>query len=112
MNPRLSHPRNDKGGNFVSTAFLCGGALALQPNDIVCGIRSTYGGGASASEVWFKELTGGEGYSGGQEESCLVHVRDDMSAFGMKSEGWRKVVQKVGRWCRRAKQGADLFMHK
>ena len=43
-NARLSDPRNDKGGVFVISDFLTGGTLALQPDDIVCGIRSTYGG--------------------------------------------------------------------
>ena len=35
----------------------------------------------------FGELVGGEGYSRGQEKDWLVHLKEDMSVFGMKSEG-------------------------
>ena len=30
----------------------------------------------------------------------------------MKFEGWRKVVEKAGRWVRRVEEGAELFMRK
>ena len=39
--------------------------------------------------VMFGELVGGKGYSGGQEKNWLVHLKEDMSVFGMKFEGWR-----------------------
>ena len=76
---------------------------SAQAEDIVSGVRSTYGGGAPDTEGGvFGELVGGEGYSGGQEKDWMVNPKDDMSAFGMKFEGWRKVAPKVGRWFRRA----------
>ena len=38
--------------------------------------------------VMFGELVGGTGYSGGQEKDWLVHLKGDMSIFGMKFERW------------------------
>ena len=35
----------------------------------------------------FGELVGGKGYSKGQDEGWLVHLKDDMSVFGMKFKG-------------------------
>ena len=58
----------------------------------------------------FGELVGGKGYSEGQEKDWLVHLKEDMSVFGMKFEGWRKAAQKAGRWFRRVEEGAELFM--
>ena len=40
--------------------------------------------------VMFEELVGGKGYAGGQDKDWMVHLKEDMSAFGMKFEGWRK----------------------
>ena len=37
--------------------------------------------------VMFGELVGGKGYSGGQEKDWMVHLKEDMSVFGMKFEG-------------------------
>ena len=51
--------------------------------------------------VMFGELVGGKGYSGGQEKDWRAHLKEDMSVFGMKFEGWRKAAQKAGRWFRR-----------
>ena len=59
--------------------------------------------------VMFGEL-GGKGYSGGQEKDWMAHLKEDMSVFGMKFEGWRKAAQKAGRWFRRVEEGAELFM--
>ena len=58
----------------------------------------------------FGELVGGKGYSGGQEKDWVAHLKEDMSVFGMKFEGWRKAAQKAGRWFRRVEEGAELFM--
>ena len=58
------------------------------------------------------ELVGGKGYSGGQEKDWLVHLKEDMSVFGVKFEGWRKAAQKAGRWFRRVEKGAESFMRK
>ena len=60
--------------------------------------------------VMFGELVGGKGYSGGQEKDWLVRLKEDISVFGMKFEGWRKAAQKAGRWFRRVEEGAELFM--
>ena len=38
--------------------------------------------------VMFGELVGGKGYSGGQEKDWMVHLKEDISVFGMKFEGW------------------------
>ena len=62
--------------------------------------------------VMFGELVGGKGYSGGQEKDWLVHLKDDMSIFGMTFEGWRKAAQKAGRWIRLVEKGAEFFMRK
>ena len=60
--------------------------------------------------VMFWELVGGKSYSGGQEKDWMDHLKEDMSVFKMKFEGWRKAVQKAGRWFRRVEEGAELFM--
>ena len=39
----------------------------------------------------------------------MAHLKEDMSVFGMKFEGWRKAAQKAGRWFR-GEKGAELFM--
>ena len=48
--------------------------------------------------VMFWEFVGGKGYSGEQEKDWMDHLKEDMSVFGMKFEGWRKTAQKAGRW--------------
>ena len=60
--------------------------------------------------VMFGELVGGKGYSGGQEKDWMAHLKAHMLVFGMKFEGWRKAVQKAGRWFRRIEEGAELLM--
>ena len=60
--------------------------------------------------VMFGEFGGGKGYSGGQEEDWMDHLKEDMSVFGMKFEGWRKAAQKAGRWFRKVEERAELFM--
>ena len=45
--------------------------------------------------VMFGGLVVGKGYLGGQENIWLVHLKEDMSVFGMKVEGWRKAAQKA-----------------
>ena len=52
---------------------------SAQTEDIVCGIRSTYGGKRLPQRVMFGELVGGKGYSGGQGKDRLVHLKEDMS---------------------------------
>ena len=60
----------------------------------MCGIRGTYGGGASATECDVWELVGGKGYSGGQDKDWMAHLKEDMSVFETKFERWRKAAQK------------------
>ena len=60
--------------------------------------------------VMFGELVGGKGYSGGKEKDWMTRLKEDMSVFGTKFEGWRKAAQKAGRWFRRVEGGAELFM--
>ena len=57
--------------------------------------------------VMFGELAGGTGYSGRQGEEWMVHLKEDMSAFEMKFEGWRNDAQKAGKWFRRVEEGAE-----
>ena len=38
--------------------------------------------------VMFGEFVGGKGYSGGQEKDWMDHLKEDMSVFEMKFEGW------------------------
>ena len=60
--------------------------------------------------VMYGELVGSKGYSGGQEKDWMAHVKDAMSVFGTKFEGWRKDAQKAGRWFRWVEEGAESFM--
>ena len=80
---------------------------SAQTEDIVCGIRSTYG--RRPQRVIFGALFGGKGYSGEKEKHLLVHPKEDMSVFGMKLDRWRKAAQKAGKSFRRV-EGAELFM--
>ena len=41
-----------------------------------------------------------------------MHLKEDMSVFGMEFEWWRKAAQKAGIWFRRVEEGAELFMRK
>ena len=54
--------------------------------------------------VVFGELVGGKDYSGGQEKDWLAHLKEDMSVFGMKFEGWRNAAKKACRWFRRVEE--------
>ena len=60
--------------------------------------------------VMFGEFVGGKGYLRGQEKDWMAHLKEDMSVFGMKFEGWQKAAQKAGRCFRRVEEGAELFM--
>ena len=103
--------------------LLCADALAETASKsieaIVCKRRILFAGFVARigeerlpQRVMFGELVGGKGYSEGQEEDGLVHLKEDMSVFGMKFEGWRKADQKAGRWFRRVEEGAEFFMRK
>ena len=58
----------------------------------------------------FGEFFGGKGYSGGQEKDWMDHLKEDMSVFGTKIEGWRKTARKASRWFRRVEEGAELLV--
>ena len=60
--------------------------------------------------VMFREFVRGKCFSGGQEKDWMDHLKEVMSVFGMKFEGWRKAAQKAGRWFRRVEEGTKLFM--
>ena len=62
--------------------------------------------------VMFGQPFRSKGYSGGQEMGWMVHLKEDLSAFGMKFEGWRKAAQKAGRCFRRVEEGAESCMRK
>ena len=42
--------------------------------------------------VMFGELVGDKSYSGEQQKDWMVHLKEDMSAFGIKFEGWRNAA--------------------
>ena len=68
------------------------------------------GGERQPQRVVFGELVGGKGCSGEQDTDWMVHLKEDMSAFGMKFEGWRKAAQKAGKWFGRVDKGAESFL--
>ena len=41
----------------------------------------------------FGELVGGKSYTGEQDKGCIVRLEVEVTEFGMKFEGWRKVAQ-------------------
>ena len=60
------------------------------------------------TRVMFGEFVGGKGYSGGQEKDWMDHLKEDMSVFGMKFEGWRKAAQKAGSWFSTSRGGSRV----
>ena len=56
--------------------------------------------------VMFMGLDEGKRYSGGQEKDWMVHLKENMSAFGLHFEGWRKAAQKASRWFLPVEEGA------
>ena len=60
--------------------------------------------------VMFGEFVGDKGYSGGQEKDSMDHLKEDMSVFEIKFEGWRKAARKAGKWFRRVEEGAEMFL--
>ena len=61
------------------------------------GFVARMGKGRLPQRVVFGELVGGKCHSGGQEKNWMMHLKEDMSAFGVKFERWRKAAQKAGR---------------
>ena len=56
------------------------------------------------------ELVGGKWYARAQEKERMVHLKEDMSAVGMKFEGWQKAALLASRWFRREWEGAESHM--
>ena len=85
-------------------------AIVRKRRILFAGFVARMGEERPPQRVMFGELVGGNGYSGGQEKDWMMHLKEDMSVFGMKLEGQRKTAQKVCRWFRRVEEGAELFM--
>ena len=83
-------------------------AIVRKRRILFAGFAARMGEERLSQRVAFGELVGGKGYSGGQEKDWMVHLKEDMSAFGMKFEGWRKNAQQAGRWFRRVEEGAVI----
>ena len=85
-------------------------AIVCKRRILFAGFVARMGEERLPQRVMLGELVGGKGYSGGQEKGWMAHLKEDMSVFGMKFEGWRKAAQKAGRWFRRVEEGVELFM--
>ena len=85
-------------------------AIVRERRILFAGFLARMGEERLPQRVMFGELVGGKGYSGGQEKNWRAHLKEHMSVFGMKFEGWRKDAQKAGRCFRRVEKGAELFM--
>ena len=85
-------------------------AMVRKRRILFAGYVARMGGERLPQRVMFGELVEGEGYSEGQEKNWIAHLKEDISVFEMKFEGWRKAAQKAGRWFRRVEEGAALFM--
>ena len=49
----------------------------------------------------------------GHGRNWMVHLKDNISAFRISYQGWRKAaVQMAGRWFRRVEEGTESFMWK
>ena len=70
---------------------------SAQTEDIVCEIRSTYGGGASAKRVMFRELVAGMGYSEGQEKDWMMRYVSVWNEVRRVAKG----CTEAGTWFRR-----------
>ena len=60
----------------------------------------------------FKEMVGGAGCVGGQEQEWMECFLDDLRAFGINADQWTTAAQDEGEWRRTAEQGAEHFMAK
>ena len=83
---------------LVKTASESREAIVCKRRILFAGFVARMGEERLPQRVMIGELVGGKGYSGGQEKDWIAHLKEDMSVFGMKFEGWRKATQKAGRW--------------
>ena len=95
---------------FAKTASESIEAIVRKRRMMFAGFVARMGEERLPQRVMFGELVEGKGYSGGQEKDWMDHLKEDMSVFEMRFEGWRKAAQKAGRWFRRVEEGAELFM--
>ena len=103
----------DSGDQSIThTAFQSIEAIVRRQRILFAGFVARMGEERLPQREMFGELVGGKGYSGGQEKDWLVHLKEDMSFFGMNFEGWRKSAQKAGRWFRCVEEEAEFFMRK
>ena len=72
-------------------------AIVRKRRILFAGFAARMGEERLPQRAMFGELVGGKGYSGGKEKDWMAHLKD-MSVFGMKFEGWRKVAQTAGQW--------------
>ena len=72
-------------------------AIVRKRRILILGFVARMGEERLPQRVMFGEFVGGKGYSGGQEKDWMDHLKEDMSVFRMKFEGWRKAAQKAGR---------------
>ena len=57
--------------------------------------------------VMFGEMFEGKDYSRGQEWDWVRDLKEELTAFGVKFEGWHEATQKVGRWFRRVEERSE-----
>ena len=67
-------------------------AIVRERRILFAGFVARMGEKGLPQRVMFEEVVGGKGYSGGQEKDWMDPLKDDMSVFGMKFEGWRKAA--------------------
>ena len=79
---------------------------------MVAGFVARMGEERLPRRVMFGEMLEGKGYSGGQEWGWIKDLEENLKEFYIKSEGWREVRQKVGRWFRRVEEGVEVSMRK
>ena len=63
-------------------------AIVRKRRILFAGFVARMGEDRLPQRVMFGEFVGGKGYSGGQEKDWLTRLKEDMSVFGMKFEGW------------------------
>ena len=62
-------------------------AIGRKRKILFAGFMARMGEDNLSRRVMFGELVGGKGYSGGQKKDWVMHLKEDMPAFGMKFEG-------------------------
>ena len=118
--PCSSDALNDGNGGATTTPAIvrlhaCQDIFQEHRGDSACTqyvVRARMGKEHPPRTVMFGELVGGKGYSGRQEKDWIMRLKEDMTAFEIKFEGWRKDAQTAGRWFRRAEEGEQSSVRK